>query len=88
MGNSKPIFRIPNVSPIDVRAFGKEKNHTELKFSHGRGSLAAIAFFVKPEEWEKSLGRTLHSNLDLIAHLEKSVFRGRPELRLRIIDIL
>ena len=88
MGNSKPIFRIPNVSPIEVRAFGKEKNHTELKFSHGRGSLAAIAFFVKPEEWEKSLGRTLHSNLDLIAHLEKSVFRGRPELRLRIIDIL
>ncbi len=88
MGNAKPLFKISRVSPVEVRAFGKEKNHTELKFSHGRGTLNAISFFVKPEEWEKALGRALHTEIDLIAHLEKSAFRGRPELRLRIIDIL
>jgi len=88
MGNAKPLFKIAGVSPYEVRAFGKEKNHTELRFMNGRTSINAISFFVKPEEWESTLGRALHTPLDLIVNLEKSVFRGKLELRLKIVDIL
>ena len=81
IGNEKPIFKITNAPIRSIRQFGKENNHLELSLGNG---IKAISFFSSPESYflnPKSTQCTLH------AHLEKSYFRNRPELRLRIINI-
>ena len=79
--NEKPIFKITNAPIKSMRTFGKENNHLELSLGNG---IKAISFFSSPESYflnPKSTQCTLH------AHLEKSYFRNRPELRLRIVNI-
>ncbi|MBX4198885.1 single-stranded-DNA-specific exonuclease RecJ [Candidatus Parcubacteria bacterium] len=81
-GNPKPIFKIKSEIK-DVRQFGKAQDHLELIL---KPNTKAVSFFSTP----KSYGLELkpESNVNLHVHLEKSYFRNRPELRLRIVDIL
>ncbi|MCK9352019.1 MAG: single-stranded-DNA-specific exonuclease RecJ [Candidatus Paceibacterota bacterium] len=88
MANPKPIFSFMNAEIAAIKKFGKAKEHLELEFrnSHG-GRIPAIGFFVGEKNFpEVLLGRG--EKVNLIATLEKSVFRNYPELRLRIVDIL
>lgn len=81
MGNEKPVFKISNIPLKGVKQFGKTKEHLELSLGSG---VKAISFFATPESYQfspESSSCTLH------AHLEKSYFRNRPELRLRIVNI-
>lgn len=99
MGNRKPLFLLKNISPASVRIFGKGNEHVELvlKQSNG-GRVSAIAFFAAATEWAKALNDPAVSGADvasapsikcdIVASLEKSMFRGRPELRLRIEDVI
>lgn len=81
-GNSKPLFVFENVIPKDVKNFGKTGDHMEISFVNQAGKkLSAIQFFASnrpPSDMP----------LTFTAHLEKSMFRNFPELRLRIVDIL
>ncbi len=97
VGNPKPLFMFRNVSPRGVKQFGKEKNHLELVFEVGEtnyfntpSKIPAIGFFMTTSDWEESLGRDVVPNepITLIATMEKSMFAGRKELRLRIVDII
>ena len=81
VGNEKPVFKISNVPIKTIRQFGKENNHLELSLGNG---IKAISFFSSPTSY--SLLPTT-SACTLYAHLEKSYFRNRPELRLRIVNI-
>ncbi|MDP2642052.1 MAG: single-stranded-DNA-specific exonuclease RecJ [bacterium] len=81
-GNEKPIFKISNVPIKNVRQFGKAGEHLELTLSNG---IKAISFFSSPETYKL---KNLQTFVTLSAHLEKSYFRNRPELRLRIVDII
>ena len=87
VGNPKPHFLISGARIVESNQFGKEKNHLRLIFGDGVGTrVPALGFFMSPEDFPEidlSLGR----EIDIVATLEKSYFRGRPELRLRIIDI-
>ncbi|HEY4511775.1 MAG TPA: single-stranded-DNA-specific exonuclease RecJ [Candidatus Paceibacterota bacterium] len=86
-GNSKPVFLLENIVPSDVRRFGKEENHLELVFRGERGNkIPAIGFFTTPEDFPKPPMKG--EALNLVATIEKSMFRNFPELRLRIIDII
>ncbi|MEK7227632.1 MAG: single-stranded-DNA-specific exonuclease RecJ [Patescibacteria group bacterium] len=81
-GNEKPVFKIANAPIKNIRQFGKANEHLELNLESG---VKAIAFFASPSTYNlapSTLSCTLH------AHLEKSYFRSRPELRLRIVDIM
>lgn len=80
-GNEKPLFKISNAPIKSIRQFGKENNHLELSLGNG---VKAISFFSSPATY--SLLPTSNS-CTLHAHLEKSYFRNRPELRLRIVNI-
>lgn len=80
-GNEKPIFKISNVPIENMRQFGKENNHLELSLGNG---IKAISFFSSPETYKLT---NLQTSATLHAHLEKSYFRNRPELRLRIVNI-
>ncbi len=85
-GNPKPIFEIPKAKIKSAKQFGKENNHLELTFSTEEGkNIKAISFFSSPTSY--SVLPTPGISCTITAHLEKSYFRNRPELRLRIIEI-
>lgn len=86
-GNPKPTFVLREVVPVEVKHFGKEKNHLELVFLKPDGKkLSAITFFKTSKDWGKEV--LVGKPIDLIATFEKSMFKSFPELRLRIVDIV
>ncbi len=46
----------------------------------------AMGFFMTKDSFDTKL--EIGKAIDLVATMEKSMFRGRAELRLRIVDIL
>lgn len=86
VGNERPVFLFKDTPIQKVGLFGKEKNHLELILGDELKSVKAIKFFSKPESFEKSPKE--NESRDIIATIEKSTFGYRPELRLRIIDII
>ncbi|MBI4155978.1 MAG: single-stranded-DNA-specific exonuclease RecJ [Candidatus Zambryskibacteria bacterium] len=91
LANPKPLFIFENIEVSEVKQFGKDKNHLELKFSAqgepalGGKKVSAICFFFDPKKFPVSLEPG--NPVNLVATLEKSTFRNFPELRLRIVDI-
>lgn len=86
MGNPKPLFLFKDVTPAEVKAFGKAKEHLDISFANSNNKqVRAIGFFMKPEDFE-TVPQT-GKPLNLVATIEKSMFRNYPELRLRIVDI-
>lgn len=86
MANEKPVLKIPQARIKSVRKFGKEGNHLEVVFNGGDREVKAISFFSSPESFNTPLEPG--ASVNLLANLEKSYFRDRPELRLRIVDIM
>jgi len=87
IGNEKPLFMFNNMIIMDIKHFGKEKNHLELIFKKSNGAnVSAICFFTTSDSFKKKLSKGL--NVSLVGNLEKSMFRGRPELRIRIVDVI
>jgi single-stranded-DNA-specific exonuclease len=85
--NSKPLFIISGAVIGSMKQFGKEKNHLELTFHKKNGkSIQAIGFFSDPSKYKVTL--EIGKKINLIAHIEKSMFRNFPELRLRIVDVI
>lgn len=88
VGNSRPHFLIERARVLESSQFGKEKNHLKLTLGDDEGSrVSALGFFMSPDDFsdiDLSVGKVVN----LVATLEKSYFRGRPELRLRIVNIL
>ncbi|MFH1170143.1 MAG: single-stranded-DNA-specific exonuclease RecJ [Candidatus Vogelbacteria bacterium] len=82
--NPKPVFLFRHIPSVTAKLFGKDRTHLELTLTDGEISRRAIGFFMSPTHF----GATLISGqpIDLVATLEQSYWRGRPELRLRIID--
>ena len=86
LSNPKPLFLFENIKVKAVKLFGKEKNHLELKFKNSAGKeVTAMAFFKTDKSFDGSL--LAGDAINMVATLEKSVFRNFPELRLRIVDI-
>ncbi len=85
-GNEKPLFAFQSVRPVRVEQFGKGKEHLKLTFETAGGTLEAIAFYASEDDFV--VKPTIESAMTLIAHVERSFFMGRQQLRLRIIDIL
>ncbi len=85
LGNRSPIFFLSQVTPISISSFGKGKEHLEMTFQNGYGTVRAIQFFTKPERYK--LDPENLKPIDLYGHVEYSVFMGKGELRMRILDI-
>jgi len=83
LGNTEPLFFLPDIQIANVVFFGKEKNHTRLVFKKANGeTVSAIAFAFEGALPQRLLRTGNH--IDLAATLEKNVWRGASELRLRI----
>ncbi|MFA6608511.1 MAG: single-stranded-DNA-specific exonuclease RecJ [Candidatus Paceibacterota bacterium] len=83
VGNPKPLFAFNNVEPLSVRWFGKKGEHLEIVYPKSKGEVKAIIFFASKDLEERAKNK--HT---LLAHIEKSVFRGKTELRLRIKEVV
>lgn len=85
--NPKPLFLFKNITPVSVNQFGKTKEHLEISFTNGFGkTIRAMTFFKTPDDFNHIPQNDIP--LDLLAHIEYSVFMGRHELRLKIVDVL
>jgi len=90
--NSKPIFFFPSVKIENIKKFGKNGSgeHLEITFSDTEGNkkniIKAISFFSTTSSFKKDIYEG--ASIDLLATFDLSRFRGREELRLRIIDII
>ena len=83
-GNPKPIFAFKDVTPRKVEQFGKAKEHLKLTLETAGGTIEAIAFFAKAEDFTQAPADS--GPCTLIAHIERSYFMNRPQIRLRIVD--
>lgn len=87
VGNPKPLFLFNSILIEQVSHFGKEKNHLKLEFKKSNSkTISAIAFFKTNESFKASLEKG--ERINLVATMEKSMFRNFPELRLRIVDVI
>ena len=88
IGNLKPTFLFKNVKIENIKKFGKNGSgeHLEITFSDAGGHKAkAISFFSGHDSFDIPLSEGIKVNL--LATFDLSRFRGREELRLRIIEI-
>lgn len=87
VGNPKPVFLFKNIQPVSFRKFGKTGDHVELIFKNSSGrKLSAIAFFGAKEKWVEEI--KINMQIDLMASIEKSMFGGRSEIRLRVVEVV
>ncbi len=84
-GNSKPLFAFHEVVISGVRFFGKAREHVGLDLTDGERTVPAISFFGAKNAALSSVSKG--DTISFLAHMEKSMFKNRPELRLRIVDI-
>ncbi|MFA6520183.1 MAG: single-stranded-DNA-specific exonuclease RecJ [Candidatus Paceibacterota bacterium] len=89
LGNSKPVFLFEGVKIEKLKKFGKNGSgeHLEITFSDtSKHKATAISFFSNIDSFKTQLSEGLR--VDLLGTFDLSRFRGREELRLRIVDIL
>lgn len=88
LANPKPVFLFPNVKIEKIKKFGKNGSgeHLEIIFSDSSHKVVAISFFSNPDSFQTQLEQ--NKKVSLIATFDLSRFRGREELRLRVVDIL
>ena len=84
--NPKPLYLFEQVVPQAVERFGKQQEHTKLRFTTNGLAREAIAFFTTPERFSVVPQAGVPSNT--LAHVEESYFMNRPQVRLRIVDIV
>jgi len=83
VGNAKPVFMFKKSIPTNIKWFGKKNEHLEISYQGDHNAIKAIQFFAN-----KNIEEKIKQEHTLIASLEKSYFRGRGELRLRVVDVV
>lgn len=86
LDNAKPLFLFEKVVVKNVRMFGKKTEHLEISIENGYDKVNAIGFFMKPEDL--TVVPKTGDRINLVGSIEKSMFMNRPELRLRIEDVI
>ena len=87
-GNSKPVFIFESVKIENIKKFGKNGSgeHLEIVFSDAKAKAKGISFFSDNDSFKTPLVE--EKKVNLLATFDLSRFRGREELRLRIVDII
>ncbi len=88
VGNPRPLFKFENVEISKVEQFGKGREHMKLIFHNSEtgDAVTAMGFFMNPNTF-KHADIQNGARITLAATFEQSHFRGRSELRLRIVNI-
>jgi single-stranded-DNA-specific exonuclease len=89
LANNKPVFLFEKAKIEKIKKFGKNGSgeHLEIIFSDSTSKKAtAVSFFSGLESFGEPLAE--EKNVNVLATFDLSRFRGREELRLRIVDII
>ena len=87
IGNPRPLFEFSHIKIHDIRLFGKGDDHLEITFVSPLGKqIKAIAFYTALDAFNVPIERD--GICTLIAEFDYSTFRGKSELRLKIVDIV
>ncbi len=89
LANEKPVFLFEGVKIENLKKFGKNGSgeHLEIIFSDANKNKAvAISFFSGLDSFGTALEEG--KKVNVLGTFDLSRFRGREELRLRIVDIL
>jgi single-stranded-DNA-specific exonuclease len=86
--NEKPVFLFENAKIENLKKFGKKGSgeHLEIIFSDPKGKAVAVSFFSGLDSFKTQLEQG--KNVNLLGTFDLSRFRGKEELRLRVIDII
>ncbi len=91
MGNAKPVFAFKNVTIESFKQFGKTTEHLEIMVrpplsEGGGGVVRAISWYAHADSFTEKIetGKVI----TILAEFDYSVFRGKEELRLKIVDVL
>lgn len=83
--NPKPIFAFNDIEIQAIKKFGNGGIHLQLDFKKSGGeTVSAIGFFMLNDGSEFNFRKG--QRINLAATLEKNSYRGKNELRLRIVD--
>lgn len=84
--NPKPLFRIARARVVEVRQFGKDKNHVEVQLSCPESGerVRAYDFFRAPKDFTHAPEGK--GEVAVLASIERDTYRGG--LSLRLADIL
>jgi single-stranded-DNA-specific exonuclease len=84
VGNPKPVFLFRGATVAEVRFFGKNKEHLELKIERKGKPLSAISFFgAHTFGKDVSVGDRVHVH----GHVEKNNSRFGDPVRVRVVDL-
>jgi len=83
VGNTKPLFLLPNVSIANAKMFGKQQNHLDISLEQNGSRVGGIAFFSTPASFTKKF--EVGGRADIVGHIELD-WKSAP--RIRVIDIL
>lgn len=85
--NHKPVFLFKNVKIENLKKFGKNGSgeHLEIIFGDEKAKVVAISFFSGLDSFGVPLEKD--KKVNLLATFDLSRFRGREELRLRVVEI-
>ncbi len=87
IGNPHPTFLFENIVVHEVNMFGKRGEHIMVKMKDVSGRVvSAIQFFIKKQDKEYVLEQKGYP-ITFTARVERNIFRGRIELRLRIVEL-
>ena len=86
IANPKPIFSFQDILVSEIRTFGKNNEHIELSFENSKGKNVKAIQFFKSFDSLPSHARG-GNKIQLKAHIEKSTFGWKEEIRLRIVEV-
>jgi len=86
VANPKPQFLFSGVEIIDVRIFGKQKNHIELTIKQDNTNVKAMSFFATADSFTTPI--EVGMTVSCIANIEEDTFGRNRSIRLRLVDVM
>lgn len=89
VGNQKATFLFKDLEVLELRHFGKEKNHLEIKVKKGDGEIKAYGYFMGAHSFEKNVGIIeVGTTVSIVGQLERELYGSRKNIRVRIVDVV
>lgn len=89
VSNQKPTFLFKDLEITEVRHFGKENNHLELKLKRLDGEIKAYGYFMGAHSFEKSVGAIeVGKTVSIVGQLERDLYGSRKNIKVRIVDVV
>lgn len=89
IGNQKPTFLFKDLEVVEVRHFGKEKNHLEMTLKRADGQIKAYGYFMGAHTFEKNIGLIeVGKIVSVVGQLEREIFGSRKNIKVRIVDVI